>query len=129
MRKREAETDPMQKIDKIVGSGPFLFNEKETKPAPVCLRQEPELHPRSEPPSGLAGGKVVKVDRAVYVNMPDSQTAVAALQAGEIDFYELPPIDLLDQLQEDPNMLVENIFDVGAVGNSASTGCIRRSTT
>jgi peptide/nickel transport system substrate-binding protein len=117
MRKREAETDPMQKIDKIVGSGPFLFNEKETKPGTQYVYDKnPNYVPRSEPPSGLAGGKVVKIDRAIYVNIADSQTAVAALQAGEIDFYELPPIDLLDQLQDDPNITVENIFDVGAVG-------------
>jgi peptide/nickel transport system substrate-binding protein len=117
MRKREAETDPMQKIDKIVGSGPFLFNEQETKPGTQYVYDKnPNYVPRSEPASGLAGGKVVHIDRAVYVNMPDSQTAVAALQAGEIDFYEIPPIDLLDQLQEDANIVVENIFDVGDVG-------------
>jgi peptide/nickel transport system substrate-binding protein len=117
MRKKEAETDPMQKISTIIGSGPFTFNEKETKPGTQYVYDKnPNYVPRSEPPSGLAGGKVVKIDRAVYVNMPDSQTAVAALQAGEIDFYEIPPIDLLDQLQSDPNITVENIFDVGDVG-------------
>ena len=117
MRKREAETDPMQKIDTIVGSGPFLFNQAETKPGTQYVYDKnPNYVPRSEPPSGMSGGKVVKIDRAIYVNMPDSQTAVSALQAGEIDFYELPPIDLLDQLQGDPNIVVENIFDVGSVG-------------
>ena len=30
MRKREAETDPMQKIDQVVGSGPFILNQDET---------------------------------------------------------------------------------------------------
>ncbi len=117
MRKREAETDPMQKIDTIVGSGPFLFNQAETKPGTQYVYDKnPNYVPRSEPANGMSGGKVVKIDRAIYVNMPDSQTAVSALQAGEIDFYELPPIDLLDQLQGDPNIVVENIFDVGSVG-------------
>ena len=103
MRKREAETDPMQKIDKVVGSGPFILNEDETKVGTQYVYDKnPSYVPRSEPASGYAGGKVVKVDRVVYVNMPDGQTAVAALQAGEIDFYEIPPIDLLDQLADRP---------------------------
>ncbi|MCW3475264.1 ABC transporter substrate-binding protein [Limobrevibacterium gyesilva] len=117
MRKREAETDPMQKIDQVVGSGPFILNAGETKAGnQYVYDKNPNYVPRGEPPSGIAGGKVVKVDRVIFQNMPDSQTAVAALQAGEIDFYEIPPIDLLDQLQGDPNITVENLFELGAEG-------------
>ena len=54
--------------------------------------------PRPEPASGLAGGKVVKVDRVEWIVMPDQQTAVNALKAGEIDFIEQPQIDLLPEL-------------------------------
>ena len=117
MRKREAETDPMQKIDTILGSGPFVMNAAETKPgSQYVYDKSPTYMPRSEPASGISGGKVVKIDRAVFVNMPDSQTAVSALQAGEIDFYEIPPIDLLDQLQSDANITIENLFELGAEG-------------
>ena len=35
----------------------------------------------------MAGGKVAKLDRVIIENMADEQTAVAALKAGEIDFY------------------------------------------
>ena len=52
----------------------------------------------------MAGGKVVKLDRVIFENIADEQTAIAALQAGEIDFYELPPHDLLDQLEKDTNI-------------------------
>ena len=91
MRKKEAETDPMQKVDTVMGSGPFILNQSETKPgSQYVFDKNPNYVPRSEPPSGIAGGKVVKVDRVVFINMPDSQTAVAALQAGEIDFYRDP---------------------------------------
>ena len=72
--------------------------------------------PRQEPPTGLAGGKVVKVDRVIYENMPTSMTGVAAIQAGEIDFFELPPIDLLDQLEGDKNIKVEVLNKTGNVG-------------
>jgi len=117
MRKKEAETDPMQKIEQVVGSGPFKLNLDETKPGTQYVYdRNPDYVPRSEPPSGIAGGKVVKVDRVVYINMPDGQTAVAALQAGEIDFYEIPPTDLLDQLESDKNIRVQVLNDLGQVG-------------
>ena len=59
------------------------------------LRQERKYKPRSEPASGLAGGKVVKVDRVEWRAISDHQQAVNALLAGEIDFIEAPPHDLL----------------------------------
>lgn len=117
MRKKEAETDPMQKIDQVVGSGPFTLNLSETKPGTQYVYdRNPNYVPRAEPPSGIAGGKVVKVDRVILINMPDAQTAVAALQAGEIDFYEVPPTDLLPQLESDPNIKIEVLNKLGNVG-------------
>jgi peptide/nickel transport system substrate-binding protein len=120
MRKREAETDPMQKIDQVIGSGPFIMNQDETRVgSQYVYDRNPNYAPRSEPASGTAGGKIAKVDRVVFVNITDAQTAVAAVQAGEIDFYQIPPIDLLDQLAADPNITIENIFDLGIVGYMA----------
>lgn len=117
MREREALTDPMQKIERVVGSGPFLMNESETRPgSQYVYDRNPNYHPRSEAPSGIAGGKVVKIDRAIYVNMPDVQTAVSAIQAGEIDFVEIPPIDTIDALESDPNLKVIFLNKVGTVG-------------
>ena len=49
----------------------------------------------SEPPSGLAGGKVVGVDRVEWLAIPDHQTAVNALMAGEIDYIERRTTSLL----------------------------------
>jgi len=117
MRKKEAETDPMQKIEQVVGSGPFKLNLDETKPGTQYVYdRNPDYVPRGEPASGIAGGKVVKVDRVVFINMPDGQTAVAALQAGEIDFYEIPPTDLLDQLESDKNIRIQVLNNLGNVG-------------
>jgi peptide/nickel transport system substrate-binding protein len=48
--------------------------------------------------------------------MPDSQTALQALKAGEIDFFEIPPIDLLDTLESDPNIKVEVLNKTGNYG-------------
>jgi peptide/nickel transport system substrate-binding protein len=117
MRKKEAETDPMQKITTYIGSGPFLFNESETKQgARYVYDRNPNYVPRAEPASGLAGGKTVKVDRVIFENMADSQTAIAALIAGEIDFYELPPIDLIPQLESDPSLKLELLNKTGNIG-------------
>ena len=114
MRKKEAETDPMQQITEYVGSGPFIFNTKETKQgASYVYDRNPNYVPRSEPPSALSGGKIAKLDRVIWDNIADDQTAIAALQNGEIDFFELPPIDLIDQLETDKNIHLEVLNKAG----------------
>jgi peptide/nickel transport system substrate-binding protein len=70
--------------------------------------------PRSEPPSGLAGGKVVHLDRVEWLAMPDVQTQVAALQNGEIDMIESPGHDLLPLLSQDKNI---KLVDSNPLGN------------
>jgi peptide/nickel transport system substrate-binding protein len=117
MRKKEAETDPMQQVTTYVGSGPFTFNQDETKQgARYVYDRNPNYVPRQEPASGMAGGKIAKLDRVIWENMPDQMTAMSALQAGEIDFVELPPIDLLDQFEGDKNIKVEVLNKTGSVG-------------
>ena len=96
-----AETDPFKQIDSQIGSGPFIYLKGESKAGEkhVYLKN-PKYKPRSEPPSGMAGGKVVKVDRVEIVEMPDTQQQVNALLAGEIDMIEQPPHDLLPLLSK-----------------------------
>jgi peptide/nickel transport system substrate-binding protein len=69
--------------------------------------------PRKEPASWTAGGKVVKVDRVEWITMPDSQTAVNALQSGDIDFMENPPFDLLQVLEANSELKVETLNKFG----------------
>ena len=64
--------------------------------------------PRKEPPSWTSGGKVVKVDRVEWITMPDAQTAVNALQSGDIDFMENPPFDLLPVLEANKDIKVDD---------------------
>jgi len=116
MRKKDAETDPMQQITEHVGSGPFIFNTNETKQGAFYVYdRNAKYRPRSEPASGMAGGKIAKLDRVIWENVADDQTAIAALQNGEIDFYELPPIDLIDQLEADKNIHVEVLNKSGQI--------------
>jgi peptide/nickel transport system substrate-binding protein len=117
MRRKEAETNPSEQIKETVGSGPFVFNRDETKPgARYVYDRNPAYVPRNDPAEGSAGGKVVKLDRVVMENMPNEQTAMGALQAGEIDFYEVPPQDLIDQLEADPNIATGVLNKTGHMG-------------
>ena len=115
MPKRIAETDPGKQIDEFVGSGPFIFKKDEWKPGDRTVYvRNPDYKPRAEPPSGLAGGKVAKVDRVEWLAIPDHQTAVNALLAGEIDYIEAPPHDLKSLLLADKNVRLEVYNTIGA---------------
>ncbi len=107
MPKKTAETDPMQqiKVEDVIGSGPFVFKADEWKPGEkIVYVKNAKYKPRAEPPNGLSGGKVVKLDRVEWIAMPDIQTQVAALQSGEIDMIESPGHDLLPLLGKDKNI-------------------------
>ncbi|WP_206612797.1 ABC transporter substrate-binding protein [Paenirhodobacter populi] len=96
MPKRIAETPADTAITEHIGSGPFRFVEEEYQPGAKAVYEKfADYVPRSEAPSGLAGGKVVKVDRVEWLSMPDAQTAINAISSGEIDYLESPAIDLL----------------------------------
>ena len=108
MPKRIADTPGTQQIRDATGSGPFIFKADEWKPGEkVVYVKNPNYKPRAEPPSGLAGGKVAKVDRIEWLVLPDMQTAVSALQAGEIDLIEGIPPDLMPMLKGDKSLVTE----------------------
>src|SRR5262249_25050635 len=71
--------------------------------------------PREEEPSWLAGGKRIVADRIEWIVMPDASTAAAALQAGEIDWWELPIPDLLAALRRNRNVTVDVADPLGQV--------------
>jgi peptide/nickel transport system substrate-binding protein len=105
MPKRVAETPVSQQISDTTGCGPFIFKKDEWKPGEkVVYVRNPDYKPRAEPPSGLAGGKVAKLDRIEWVWIPDSQTQINALLNGEIDVIEQPTHDLLPVLEKDKNV-------------------------
>lgn len=100
MPKRLAETDPNEPITEMVGSGPFLFMQEEWVPGnKVVYEKNPNYVPRSEPADGLAGGKHVSLDRVEWIYIPDANTAVAALQNGEVDMIESVTPDFLPVLE------------------------------
>jgi peptide/nickel transport system substrate-binding protein len=56
---------------------------------------------------------VVKVDRIEWITMPDAQTAVNAVQSGDIDFIESVPFDLVTMLAANKDLKVETLDKLG----------------
>jgi len=111
MPKRIAETPSTQPIKEFIGSGPFKMVAAEFKPGlQVVYEKNTDYVPRKEPASGLAGGKVVNVDRVKWVAMPDAMTSVNALINGEIDYLEQMPYDLLPLVENNPDIVLD-VFD------------------
>lgn len=119
MPKRLAETDPQEQFNSedMIGSGPFRFVQEEWSPGSrVVYERFEDYIPRDEPSSFAAGGKVVHVDRVEWHYLPDHATAVAALNAGEVDFFENPPIDLIVALEANPDVVTAVIDPLGIQG-------------
>ncbi|MFP1763077.1 ABC transporter substrate-binding protein [Lonsdalea quercina] len=105
MPERVANTPDGKMITDYTGSGPYKFVAGEFDPGNRVVYEKFEQYvPRKEPASGTAGGKVVKVDRVEWINMPDRMTAINALSSGDIDFIEQLPIDLLPMVQANPDL-------------------------
>src|SRR4051812_30519657 len=114
MPKRLAETPAGQQIKEQVGSGPFKFVQAEFQPGVKAVYEKnADYVPRKEAPSWTSGGKVVKVDRVEWITMPDAQTAVNALQSGDIDFMENLPFDLLPVLEANKDLKVDVLNKFG----------------
>ncbi len=112
-----AATDPNTQITRHIGSGPFKFVEGEYRPGSrVVYERNADYVPRSEAPTGIAGGKRVNLDRVIWDIMPDAQTAASALMSGEIEFFEVPPIDILPALAGAPGVKIEVLNKLGNVG-------------
>ncbi|MER8543189.1 ABC transporter substrate-binding protein [Mesorhizobium sp. M1334] len=114
MREKDAEKHGTEAVTTNIGSGPFKFNESAARPGDSLTYERNDKYlPRREPVDGLAGAKIVKVDRVILQNIRDPQTAVAALQAGEIDYYEVPPADLFPAIASDPNLELQILYKYG----------------
>src|SRR5499425_979058 len=117
MPARIAATDPFKQINEYVGSGPMRFVKHEWLPgARAVFEKFPGYVPRQEPASWLAGGKQILVDRIEWVVMPDPATASAALQSGEIDWWENPISDLVPVLRRNANVLADIKDPLGDIG-------------
>jgi peptide/nickel transport system substrate-binding protein len=118
MPERLARTDPNTQISEAIGSGPFKYVAAERVPGQrVVLAKNADYVPRdSGTPSFNAGPKIVHFDRAVWNFIPDAATAAAALQAGEVDWWENPTIDLVGSLKSNANLTITVKDKTGEIG-------------
>jgi len=118
MPERLATTDPFQSIKEVVGSGPFRFVPGErVVGSKVVYERNTAYVPRPDgTPDWLAGPKIVNFDRVEWHVMPDPGTAAAALQNGEVDWWENPPNDLLPALDHVPAIRIQDNSRLGTLG-------------
>ncbi len=119
MPERLAMTDPFQSIKEVIGSGPFRFVPGERVVGNrVVYERNADYIPRPEgTPDWLAGPKVVNFDRVEWHVMPDPGTAAAALENGEVDWWENPPNDLLPALDRVKSIRIQDSSRLGTLGS------------
>jgi peptide/nickel transport system substrate-binding protein len=117
MPERLAQTDASEQIKEAMGSGPFKFVAAERVPGQrVVFEKNKDYVPRDGKPSFNAGPKIVHFDRVLWNFVPDPGTAAAALQQGEVDWWENPQFDLVPQLKKDKNLTVVVKDRTGEIG-------------
>jgi peptide/nickel transport system substrate-binding protein len=117
MREKDAENDPFKAVTEAIGSGPFRFVRSEWNPgAKVVYEKNLDYVPRAEPADGLAGGKVVKLDRVEWTVLPDPFTKSTALQQGEVDLIDQLPHDQIPILDHIPGVVIGRVALIDAYG-------------
>jgi peptide/nickel transport system substrate-binding protein len=113
MREKEAETAPSTPVRTLIGSGPFRFLPDEYEPgARIVWERFDGYMPRPDPPSGFAGGKVVKVKRVEWVVMPDPEVGYEALRTNEVDLLDSPSIDLIPTVENNPDIVIRQLWPI-----------------
>jgi peptide/nickel transport system substrate-binding protein len=117
MPARIASTAPEQQIKEIVGSGPFKFAQDEWQPGEQAVYvRNPDYTPRDEAPSGSTGSKQVYLDKVIWRYLADPWDAANDLAAGEVDWWELPPLDFIPKIEENPDLQTFLIDPLGTQG-------------
>lgn len=118
MPERLARTSATVQVTEMVGSGPYRFVPQERVPGSRLVYEKFGGYvPRaSGQTSALAGPKVAHFDRVEWHVMPDVATAAAALQKGEIDWWEQPAADYWKLLGGNRNIKLDLIDPFGSAG-------------
>jgi peptide/nickel transport system substrate-binding protein len=117
MPERVASTPANTQVTETIGSGPFIFVRDEWRPGNlVVYRRNPDYLPRPEPADYMSGGKRALMERIEWRYIPDHNTALAALSAGEIDYFEAPPLDFIATLERNRNIRIVKIDPLGTQG-------------
>lgn len=113
-----ARTDPFQQVRDTTGCGPFRFKEDEFNSGSLVVYERNAAYsptPQGQP-SLTAGPKHPRFDRVEWHIITDASTAAAALQTGEIDWYEQPPPEIQMLLRRNRQIAIEQIDPLPLVG-------------
>jgi peptide/nickel transport system substrate-binding protein len=114
MPERLARTDPFKAVTEMVGSGPYRFVAGEYNSGSRAVYEKFDGYvPRSEQPDWATGAKVAHFPRIEWTIMPDAGAASAALQNGEIDWWEQPLADLLPLLARNKDIVLQTDIPQG----------------
>jgi peptide/nickel transport system substrate-binding protein len=117
MPERLARTDPYKTITEIVGSGPFRFSKDEFVAGSSAAWEKFDGYvPRQEPADWTTGAKVANFQRIEWKIIPDAATASAALQSGEVDWYEQVQADLVPLLRRNSEIAIAASNPQGYIG-------------
>ncbi|RKK03472.1 ABC transporter substrate-binding protein [Pseudoroseomonas wenyumeiae] len=116
MPERLAATPGTQPVTEMVGSGPYRFMAGERVPGALAVYQRFDGYvPRPDgTASMLAGPRVAHFERVEWHTMPDAATAAAALQSGQMDWWEQPVMDLVPLLRRHRELRTEVLDTAGA---------------
>jgi peptide/nickel transport system substrate-binding protein len=115
MPRRIARTPADQAITDPTGSGPFIFKRDEFEPGKkVVYLKNTKYVPRSDWPSGTAGGKQVYVDRMEWVQIKDAKDQVAAISRGDVDMIQWVPSDQFPALALNEGIEMVNALPRGS---------------
>lgn len=116
MPERLANTDPARPIPEIIGSGPYQFAADEfVLGSKAVYKKFHKYVPRHENPAATSGGKVAHFERVEWHMLPDPSTAGAALQAGEVDWWEQVHPDLAPLLNNNRDIEVRRLDEYGHI--------------
>ncbi|MDO9498524.1 ABC transporter substrate-binding protein [Falsiroseomonas sp.] len=118
MPERLASTDAFTQIREAVGSGPFRFKADEYNSGSMVVytRNADYVPVSTGTPSLTAGPKIVHFDRVEWHIITDAATSAAAIQTGEIDWYEQPPPEIQQLLRRNRNVRIEAIDPLPLTG-------------
>lgn len=100
--------DEKEKVPEYIGTGPFVFKEWKQNQH-IHMTEFKDYSSREEPGDGLAGKREALVDDLYIIFVPDSSTRVAGILSGEYDAAMELPIDNVDQLQTNKEVVLKSV--------------------
>ena len=114
-------------VKDYIGTGPYRFGEWKPNRHIELVKFGGYTAPAGEA-SGYAGKRVAHFDRLRFIPVPDPGTRVNGVKAGDYDYAESMPSDLIDELDKDPavNVVLNGGPIFGLVFMNSKAGPLQR---